>query len=300
MSRYLRQRAPTRSSTPRTWSCSTTSSSCSRSRRSRICCSHDLTWQGAGRATARPARRLVGVELHDLGHERARPRRGRRCGCSCSAIMFASLVMAVAIPDAFGEPGAALRRCVRRDPGRSPRLPHLRRRGPRLAGARAGAAHPDLVLRRRRLLARGRARLRRRRRSRCGSSRSRSTTRRRSSSTGCPGVRSSSPPRGTSRRSHFAERFQLFIIIALGESIVVTGATTSQLSLGVARLAAFGVAFLITAAFWWLYFSYVAAHRAAAARARRPSGRRWRATATRTSTSCSSRGSSSRPSATSS
>ena len=59
--------------------------------------------------------------------------------------------------------------------------------------------------------------------------------------------------------SHFAERFQLFVIIALGESIVVTGATTSQLSLGVARLTAFGVAFLITAAFWWLYFSYVAA-----------------------------------------
>ena len=58
--------------------------------------------------------------------------------------------------------------------------------------------------------------------------------------------------------SHFAERFQLFIIIALGESIVVTGATTSQLSLGVARLTAFGLAFLITAAFWWLYFSYVA------------------------------------------
>ena len=59
--------------------------------------------------------------------------------------------------------------------------------------------------------------------------------------------------------SHFAERFQLFVIIALGESIVVTGATTSELSLGVANVAAFGVAFLITAAFWWLYFSYVAA-----------------------------------------
>ena len=58
--------------------------------------------------------------------------------------------------------------------------------------------------------------------------------------------------------SHFAERFQLFVIIALGESIVVTGATTSQLSLGVARLTAFALAFLITAAFWWLYFSYVA------------------------------------------
>src|SRR3954470_6596862 len=58
--------------------------------------------------------------------------------------------------------------------------------------------------------------------------------------------------------SHFAERFQLFVIIALGESIVVTGATTSGLSLSVANVTAFGIAFLTTAAFWWLYFSYVA------------------------------------------
>jgi len=58
--------------------------------------------------------------------------------------------------------------------------------------------------------------------------------------------------------SHFAERFQLFIIIALGESIVLTGATTSELELDAARLAAFGVAFLGSAALWWLYFNYVA------------------------------------------
>jgi low temperature requirement protein LtrA len=58
--------------------------------------------------------------------------------------------------------------------------------------------------------------------------------------------------------SHFAERFQLFVIIALGESIVITGATISGLSLGGARMAAFGLAFLSTAALWWLYFSYVA------------------------------------------
>jgi low temperature requirement protein LtrA len=58
--------------------------------------------------------------------------------------------------------------------------------------------------------------------------------------------------------SHFAERFQLFIIIALGESIVITGATTSELELDAARLAAFTVAFLGSAAMWWLYFNYVA------------------------------------------
>ena len=59
--------------------------------------------------------------------------------------------------------------------------------------------------------------------------------------------------------AHFAERFQLFVIIALGESIVITGATTSQLDLDAARVAAFALAFLGTAAMWWLYFDYVAA-----------------------------------------
>jgi low temperature requirement protein LtrA len=58
--------------------------------------------------------------------------------------------------------------------------------------------------------------------------------------------------------SHFAERFQLFVIIALGESIVLTGETTSHLHLDAARIGAFATAFLATAAFWWLYFNYVA------------------------------------------
>jgi low temperature requirement protein LtrA len=58
--------------------------------------------------------------------------------------------------------------------------------------------------------------------------------------------------------SHFAERFQLFVIIALGESIVLTGETASHLDLDAARVGAFAIAFLGTAAFWWLYFNYVA------------------------------------------
>ena len=57
---------------------------------------------------------------------------------------------------------------------------------------------------------------------------------------------------------HFAERFQLFIIIALGETIVITGATTADLDLDAARLAAFGTAFVTTAAMWWLYTNVVA------------------------------------------
>ena len=58
---------------------------------------------------------------------------------------------------------------------------------------------------------------------------------------------------------HFAERFQLFVILALGESIVVTGATTAGEDLDASRLASFAIAFLGTAAMWWLYFDYAAA-----------------------------------------
>jgi len=58
--------------------------------------------------------------------------------------------------------------------------------------------------------------------------------------------------------SHFAERFQLFVIIALGESIVVTGATASGFELDLAHGTAIAVAFLSSAALWWLYFDYVA------------------------------------------
>ena len=88
--------------------------------------------------------------------------------------------------------------------------------------------------------------------------------------------------------AHFAERFQLFMIIALGETIVITGATTAELELDTARVAALGLAFLSTAALWWLYFDYVARiaeRRLELARSARSS----RATATPTCTSCSSR-----------
>ena len=57
--------------------------------------------------------------------------------------------------------------------------------------------------------------------------------------------------------AHFAERFQLFIIIALGESIVVTGATASSLILDFANGTALMVAFATSAALWWLYFDEV-------------------------------------------
>jgi low temperature requirement protein LtrA len=57
---------------------------------------------------------------------------------------------------------------------------------------------------------------------------------------------------------HFAERFQLFVIIVLGESIVITGATASDAGLEAAVVVALGLAFLSTVALWWLYFGEMA------------------------------------------
>jgi low temperature requirement protein LtrA len=61
---------------------------------------------------------------------------------------------------------------------------------------------------------------------------------------------------------HFSERCGLFIIIALGESILVTGAAFGDTAWSGATAAAFASAFLGTLAMWWLYFD-VGAERAA-------------------------------------
>jgi low temperature requirement protein LtrA len=58
--------------------------------------------------------------------------------------------------------------------------------------------------------------------------------------------------------AHFAERFQLFVIIALGESIVITGATASGEPLTASRWGALALGFALAAALWWLYFDEVA------------------------------------------
>ena len=73
-----------------------------------------------------------------------------------------------------------------------------------------------------------------------------------------PGRPRLSPTTWEVETAHFAERFQLFMIIALGETIVLTGATTAGLDLDAVRVAALCFAFLATAALWWLYFDYVA------------------------------------------
>ena len=53
---------------------------------------------------------------------------------------------------------------------------------------------------------------------------------------------------------HMAERCALFIIIALGESIVVTGATFAETAWTATTVSAFVVALVGSIAMWWVYF----------------------------------------------
>ena len=60
---------------------------------------------------------------------------------------------------------------------------------------------------------------------------------------------------------HLAERCALFIIIALGESVIMTGATAAKLPPTAVNLSAFLNSFLSTVAMWWIYF-HIGAERA--------------------------------------
>src|SRR5918998_41382 len=70
-----------------------------------------------------------------------------------------------------------------------------------------------------------------------------------------PGLGRSATGDWTVEGGHLAERCQLFVIIALGESILVTGTTFGEIETSVATVAAFVVAFLGSAALWWIYFA---------------------------------------------
>jgi low temperature requirement protein LtrA len=70
-----------------------------------------------------------------------------------------------------------------------------------------------------------------------------------------PGLGRSVTREWTIEGGHFAERCQAFVLIALGESIVVIGATLADLAhIGIAEIAAFAVALTGSAGLWWLYF----------------------------------------------
>ncbi|MER6365024.1 low temperature requirement protein A [Kitasatospora sp. NPDC001527] len=58
--------------------------------------------------------------------------------------------------------------------------------------------------------------------------------------------------------AHMPERFALFLLVALGESIVGIGATAAAARLDAAELVAVTAAFTISAGLWWQYFVYAA------------------------------------------
>lgn len=69
-----------------------------------------------------------------------------------------------------------------------------------------------------------------------------------------PGLGASSVSDWDISGRHMAERCSLFIIIALGEAVLVTGASFSALNPDVPTMAAFLTSFLGSAAMWWIYF----------------------------------------------
>jgi low temperature requirement protein LtrA len=58
--------------------------------------------------------------------------------------------------------------------------------------------------------------------------------------------------------SHFAERYGLIVIIALGESIVAIGVGAAGLELGAGEIAAATAGLAVAGAMWWTYFDVVA------------------------------------------
>jgi low temperature requirement protein LtrA len=74
-----------------------------------------------------------------------------------------------------------------------------------------------------------------------------------------PGLGRSGTAEWTVTGSHFAERFKLFVILALGESILITGIGLSELAEITGLIAVgFAVAFVGSVALWWIYFDSAA------------------------------------------
>ncbi len=73
-----------------------------------------------------------------------------------------------------------------------------------------------------------------------------------------PGLGKSNAGDWSVEGAHLAERCACFIIIALGESVVVTGATVVDLPWTTQVIAAFACALVCCIAMWWIYFSSTA------------------------------------------
>jgi low temperature requirement protein LtrA len=73
-----------------------------------------------------------------------------------------------------------------------------------------------------------------------------------------PGWGGSKTEDWTIKPAHMAERCGLFVILSLGESIIILGATFAGHEWTWAAKAAFGVGFLGEIAMWWIYFATTA------------------------------------------
>ena len=73
-----------------------------------------------------------------------------------------------------------------------------------------------------------------------------------------PGLGSSAVSDWSIDPAHIAERCGLFVIIALGESVIMTGATFAELQWDPYNAAGFAAAFIGTVAMWWVYFATTA------------------------------------------
>ncbi len=73
-----------------------------------------------------------------------------------------------------------------------------------------------------------------------------------------PGIGTSQAADWSVEANHFAERCGLFIIIALGELILITGNTVGDLTLNFYTLTAFLSILVATMSMWWIYFSFSA------------------------------------------
>lgn len=69
-----------------------------------------------------------------------------------------------------------------------------------------------------------------------------------------PGLGASTMDEWRVSGEHMSERCALFVILALGESIILTGATFPALDPDGRQIVAFVGAFIGTVAFWWVYF----------------------------------------------
>jgi low temperature requirement protein LtrA len=74
----------------------------------------------------------------------------------------------------------------------------------------------------------------------------------------CPGLGASSVADWSVDPAHITERCGLFVIIALGESVIMTGATFAELQWEPYNAFAFAAAFIGTVAMWWVYFATTA------------------------------------------